>query len=107
MISYPGYGGATVPRGLGATGIGNSLGFTLTVHPGTSWMDTSPPYGRIVIRTGCRWGYEHYDVTAPVSLMSHGVPLTGEGRPQQRAGSAVLRTPPIYHSQPRLPGSSL
>jgi hypothetical protein len=35
VISYPGYGGATVPRGGGGTGIGNSLGFTLTVHPGT------------------------------------------------------------------------
>jgi len=33
MISYPGYGGATVPHGSG--GIGNSSGFTLTVHPGT------------------------------------------------------------------------
>ena len=35
VITYPGYGGATVPRGSGETGIGNSLGFTLTVHPGT------------------------------------------------------------------------
>jgi hypothetical protein len=35
MISYPGYGGATVPRGRGGIGISNSLGFTLTVHPGT------------------------------------------------------------------------
>lgn len=35
MISYPGYGGATVPRGRGGIGIGNSSGFTLTVHPGT------------------------------------------------------------------------
>lgn len=34
MISYPGYGGATVPRG-GGIGIGNSSGFTLIVHPGT------------------------------------------------------------------------
>jgi hypothetical protein len=29
------YGGATVPRGSGGTTIGNSNGFTLTVHPGT------------------------------------------------------------------------
>lgn len=34
-ISYRDYGGATVPRGRGGTGIGNSSGFTLTVHPGT------------------------------------------------------------------------
>lgn len=34
-ISYPGYGGATIPRGRGGIVIGNSLGFTLTVHPGT------------------------------------------------------------------------
>jgi hypothetical protein len=34
-ITYPSYGGATVPRGSGGTVIGNSLGFTLTVHPGT------------------------------------------------------------------------
>jgi hypothetical protein len=33
VITYPGYGGATVPGGSG--GIGNSFGFTLTVHPGT------------------------------------------------------------------------
>jgi hypothetical protein len=33
VISYPGYGGATVPRGSG--GIGTSSGFTLVVHPGT------------------------------------------------------------------------
>jgi hypothetical protein len=32
-ISYPGYGGATVPRGSGS--IGTSSGFTLVVHPGT------------------------------------------------------------------------
>ena len=32
-IFYPGYGGATVPRGSG--GIGTSSGFTLVVHPGT------------------------------------------------------------------------
>lgn len=35
VITYPGYGGATVPGGSGGTGIGNSLGFTLRVHPGT------------------------------------------------------------------------
>lgn len=34
-ITYPGHGGATVPRGGSVGGIGNSLGFTLTVHPGT------------------------------------------------------------------------
>jgi hypothetical protein len=34
-ISYRNYGGATVPRGSGGTWIGNSSGFTLTVHPGT------------------------------------------------------------------------
>jgi hypothetical protein len=33
VITYPGRGGATVPHGSG--GIGNSFGFTLTVHPGT------------------------------------------------------------------------
>lgn len=33
VISYPRYGGATVPRGSG--GIGTSSGFTLVVHPGT------------------------------------------------------------------------
>ena len=33
VISYPGYGGATVPRGSG--GIGTSSGLTLVVHPGT------------------------------------------------------------------------
>jgi hypothetical protein len=34
-ISYPGHRGATVPRGRSVGGIGNSLGFILTVHPGT------------------------------------------------------------------------
>jgi hypothetical protein len=34
-ISYRNYGGATVPRGHGGSGIGNSGGFTLTIHPGT------------------------------------------------------------------------
>jgi hypothetical protein len=34
-ISYRDRGGATVPRGGGGTGIGNSDGFELTVHPGT------------------------------------------------------------------------
>jgi hypothetical protein len=33
VISYPGYGGATVPDGSG--GIGTSSGITLEVHPGT------------------------------------------------------------------------
>ena len=33
VISYPGHGGATVPATPG--GIGNSLGFLLTVDPGT------------------------------------------------------------------------
>ena len=33
-ISYPGYGGATVPR-RGGVGIGNSLGFRLTVDADT------------------------------------------------------------------------
>src|SRR5260370_26976514 len=37
MISYPGYGGGTLPHGSG--GIGNSSGFTLTVHPGTLRRD--------------------------------------------------------------------
>ena len=35
VISYPGHGGATVPRGRGGIGIANSLGLTLTVDPGT------------------------------------------------------------------------
>ena len=34
-ISYPNRGGATVPHGGGGTGIGNSFGFELTVHPGS------------------------------------------------------------------------
>lgn len=34
-ISYRNRGGATAPRGGGGTGIGNSGGFELTVHPGT------------------------------------------------------------------------
>jgi hypothetical protein len=34
-ISYRNRGGATVPHGGGGTGIGNSLGFELTVHPGS------------------------------------------------------------------------
>jgi hypothetical protein len=44
VISYPGYGGATVPRGAG--GIGSSSGFTLEVHPGTldvTVSATGPP----------------------------------------------------------------
>lgn len=35
VITYPGHGGATVPHGSGGIGIGNSLGLTLTIHPGT------------------------------------------------------------------------
>jgi hypothetical protein len=34
-ISYRNRGGATVPRNGGGTGIGNSDGFELTVHPGS------------------------------------------------------------------------
>ena len=34
-ISYRNRGGATVPHGGGGTGIGNSSGFELTVHPGS------------------------------------------------------------------------
>jgi hypothetical protein len=34
-ISYRDFGGATVPHGGGGTGIGNSNGFELTVHPGS------------------------------------------------------------------------
>jgi hypothetical protein len=34
-ISYRNRGGATVPHGGGGTGIGNSDGFELTVHPGS------------------------------------------------------------------------
>jgi hypothetical protein len=34
-ISYRNRGGATVPHGGGGTGIGNSDGFELTVHPST------------------------------------------------------------------------
>jgi hypothetical protein len=44
VISYPGYGGATVPRGSG--GVGTSSGFTLEVHPGTldvTVVATGPP----------------------------------------------------------------
>jgi hypothetical protein len=44
VISYPRYGGATVPRGSG--GIGTSSGFTLVVHPGTldvTVSATGPP----------------------------------------------------------------
>lgn len=35
VISYPGHGGATVPRGMGGIGISGSLGFDLIIHPGT------------------------------------------------------------------------
>jgi hypothetical protein len=44
VISYPHYGGATVPRGSG--GIGTSSGFSLVVHPGTldvTVSATGPP----------------------------------------------------------------
>jgi hypothetical protein len=34
-VSYRNRGGATVPRNGGGTGIGNSDGFELTVHPGS------------------------------------------------------------------------
>ena len=34
-ISYRNRGGATVPHGGGGTGIGDSSGFELTVHPGS------------------------------------------------------------------------
>jgi hypothetical protein len=34
-ISYRNRGGAAVPHGGGGTGIGNSFGFELTVHPGS------------------------------------------------------------------------
>jgi hypothetical protein len=34
-ISYRNRGGATIPHGGGGTGIGNSDGFELTVHPGS------------------------------------------------------------------------
>jgi hypothetical protein len=34
-VSYRNRGGATVPHGGGGTGIGNSDGFELTVHPGS------------------------------------------------------------------------
>jgi len=34
-ISYRNRGGAAVPRGGGGTGVGNSFGFELTVHPGS------------------------------------------------------------------------
>ena len=34
-VSYLNRGGATVPRNGGGTGIGNSDGFELTVHPGS------------------------------------------------------------------------
>jgi hypothetical protein len=34
-ISYRNRGGATAPHGGGGTGIGNSDGFELTVHPGS------------------------------------------------------------------------
>ena len=33
VITYRGYGGATVPSG--STSVGTSSGFTLTIHPGT------------------------------------------------------------------------
>jgi hypothetical protein len=43
-ISYRDFGGATVPRGGGGTGIGNSNGFELTVHSGSLDVTiTAPP----------------------------------------------------------------
>lgn len=43
-ISYKDFGGATVPHGGGGTGIGNSNGFELTVHPGSLDVTiTAPP----------------------------------------------------------------
>jgi hypothetical protein len=45
VITYRNYGGATVPSEGG--GVGNSSGFTLTVHPGTLdvTVDASGPPG--------------------------------------------------------------
>ena len=42
-ISYRDFGGATVPRGGGGTGIGNSNGFELTVHPGSLDVTITAP----------------------------------------------------------------
>jgi hypothetical protein len=41
-ISYKDFGGATVPHG-GGTGIGNSNGFELTVHPGSLDVTITAP----------------------------------------------------------------
>jgi hypothetical protein len=42
-ISYRDFGGATVPRGGGGTGIGNSNGFELTVHSGSLDVTITAP----------------------------------------------------------------
>src|SRR5437773_538027 len=42
-ISYRNRGGATVPHGGGGTGIGNSNGFELTVHPGSLDVTITAP----------------------------------------------------------------
>ena len=42
-ISYRNRGGATVPRGAGGTGIGNSNGFELTVHSGSLDVTITAP----------------------------------------------------------------
>jgi hypothetical protein len=42
-ISYRDFGGATVPHGGGATGIGNSNGFELTVHSGSLDVTITAP----------------------------------------------------------------
>ena len=42
-ISYRNRGGATVPHGGGGTGIGNSDGFELTVHPGSLDVTITAP----------------------------------------------------------------
>ena len=42
-ISYRDFGGATVPHGGGGTGIGNSNGFELTVHPGSLDVTITAP----------------------------------------------------------------
>ena len=48
-ISYRNRGGATVPHGGGGTGIGNSDGFELTVHPGSLdvTITVTGPHGNV------------------------------------------------------------